>query len=252
VEGGRQVERAAAGSFTSLTLELGGKDPAYVRADADVSAAVEGLVDGAFYNAGQSCCGVERIYVHRDVWQPFLDGFVEGVHQYRLGDPLDPETSLGPMSSAKLAGQVREQVRQALEAGATRHTEPQLFPREQDGSAYLMPQVLTGVDHNMAIMREETFGPAIGLMPVSGDEEALALMNDSDLGLTASVWTSDLEAAERLGRQIEAGTVFMNRCDHLDPALAWTGLKNSGRGASLGPFGFESVTRPQSFHFRTG
>ena len=252
VEGGRQIERAAAGSFTSLTLELGGKDPAYVRPDADVAAAVEGLVDGAFYNAGQSCCGVERIYVHQDVWQPFLDGFIEGVHQYRLGDPLDPETSLGPMSSAKLAGQVREQVRQALEAGATRHIEPQLFPRDEAGSAYLMPQVLTGVDHSMTIMREETFGPAIGLMPVSGDDEAVALMNDSDLGLTASVWTSDLAAAERLGTQIEAGTVFMNRCDYLDPALAWTGLKNSGRGASLGPFGFESVTRPKSFHFRTG
>ena len=252
VEGGRQIERAAAGSFTSLTLELGGKDPAYVRPDADVAATVEGLVDGAFYNAGQSCCGVERIYVHQDVWQPFLDGFIEGVHQYRLGDPLDPDTSLGPMSSAKLSGQVREQVRQALEAGATRHIEPQLFPRDEAGSAYLMPQVLTGVDHSMAIMREETFGPAIGLMPVSGDEEALKLMNDSDLGLTASVWTSDLAAAKRLGAQIEAGTVFMNRCDYLDPALAWTGLKNSGRGASLGPFGFEAVTRPKSFHFRTG
>ncbi|HEX8442636.1 MAG TPA: aldehyde dehydrogenase family protein [Allosphingosinicella sp.] len=252
VEGGRQIERAAAGSFTSLTLELGGKDPAYVRADADLSGAIEGLVDGAFYNAGQSCCGVERIYVHRDVWQPFLDGFIEGVHRYRLGDPLDPETSLGPMSSARLAGQVREQVRQALEAGATRHIEPQLFPRDEAGSAYLMPQVLTGVDHKMAIMREETFGPAIGLMRVSGDEEALALMNDSGLGLTASVWTSDLDAAERLGGEIEAGTVFMNRCDYLDPALAWTGLKNSGRGASLGPFGFDSVTRPKSFHFRTG
>jgi acyl-CoA reductase-like NAD-dependent aldehyde dehydrogenase len=190
--------------------------------------------------------------VHQDVFQPFLDGFVAGVHQYRLGDPLDPDTSLGPMSSAMLAGQVRGQVQQAIAAGATRHIEPQLFPRDAPGSAYLMPQVLTGVDHKMAIMREETFGPAIGLMPVGGDDEALGLMNDSDLGLTASIWTADLGAAERLGAAIETGTVFMNRCDYLDPALAWTGRRQSGRGAALGPFGFESVTRLKSYHFRTG
>jgi acyl-CoA reductase-like NAD-dependent aldehyde dehydrogenase len=251
VEGGRAIERAAAGSFTTLTLELGGKDPAYVRADADFTAAIEGIADGAFYNCGQSCCGIERIYVHEALWEPFLEGFVEAVHQYRLGNPLDPETSLGPMSSARLAGQVRAQVREAVERGATTHIEPQLFPADKPGSAYLMPQVLTGVDHGMAIMREETFGPAIGLMPVSGDEEALRLMNDSDLGLTASIWTSDIEVAERLGRGIEAGTIFMNRCDYLDPALAWAGMKNSGRGASLGKYGYESVTRPKSFHLRS-
>jgi acyl-CoA reductase-like NAD-dependent aldehyde dehydrogenase len=251
VEGGRAIERAAAGSFTTLTLELGGKDPAYVRADADVTAAAEGLADGAFYNSGQSCCGVERIYVHEAVWKPFLEHFVETVHQYRLGDPLDPETSLGPISSAKLAGQVREQVRQAGEAGAQTHIEPQLFPADKSGSAYLMPQVLTGVDHSMAIMREETFGPAIGLMPVGDDAEAVRLMNDSDLGLTASIWTRDMDSAEGLAAQIEAGTLFMNRCDYLDAALSWTGVKNSGRGASLGRFGFESVTRPKAFHLRS-
>ncbi len=252
VEGGRAIERAAAGSFTSLTLELGGKDPAYVRADADVAAAVEGLVDGAFYNSGQSCCGVERIYVHEAVWEPFLDGFVAGVQDYRLGNPLDPETSLGPMSSARLAGQVRAQVRQAIEAGAQTHVERQLFPEEEEGTAYLMPQVLTGVNHSMTIMREETFGPAIGLMPVKDDVEAVRLMNDSDLGLTASIWTSDLDAGERLAAEVEGGTLFVNRCDYLDAALAWTGLKNSGRGASLGRFGYEAVTRPKSFHLRSG
>jgi acyl-CoA reductase-like NAD-dependent aldehyde dehydrogenase len=252
VEGGRAIERAAAGSFTSLTLELGGKDPAYVRPDADVLAAVEGLVDGAFYNSGQSCCGVERIYVHEAVWKPFLAGFVEAAHLYRLGDPLDPETSLGPLSSAKLAGQVREQLRQAIEAGAQTHIERQLFPADDGASAYLMPQVLTEVDHGMAIMREETFGPAVGLMKVAGDEEALRLMNDSDLGLTASIWTRDMDLGERLAGEVEAGTIFLNRCDYLDSALAWTGFKNSGRGASLGRFGYESVTRPKSFHLRSG
>jgi acyl-CoA reductase-like NAD-dependent aldehyde dehydrogenase len=250
VEGGRAIERAAAGSFTSLTLELGGKDPAYVRADADLSAAVESLVDGAFYNSGQSCCGIERIYVDEQVWQPFLDKFVDGVRQYRLGNPLDPDTSLGPMSSPRLAEQVRRQIAEAIHAGAEPHVEPQLFPADKPGSAYLMPQVLTAVHHGMDVMRNESFGPVVGLMPVRTDEEAVRLMNDSPYGLTASVWTSDVEASERLASELEVGTVFTNRCDYLDAALAWTGAKNSGRGASLGRYGYESVTRPKSFHLR--
>lgn len=251
VEGGRAVERAAAGAFTTLTLELGGKDPAYVRRDADVQAAVEALVDGSFYNSGQSCCGVERIYVDEGVWEPFLDGFVEVTRQYRLGDPLDPDTSLGPMASVKGADLVRRQVREALAAGATAHAPAQLFPRDTGDGPYLMPQVLTGVDHAMAVMREETFGPVVGIMKVSGDAEAVRLMNDSAYGLTASIWTRDLAAAERLAAQVEAGTVFANRCDYLDPFLAWTGVEHSGRGASLGRYGFESVTRPRSLHLRS-
>jgi acyl-CoA reductase-like NAD-dependent aldehyde dehydrogenase len=251
VDGGRAVERAAAGSFTTLTLELGGKDPAYVRADADLAAAVEGLVDGAFYNSGQSCCGIERIYVHEALWQPFVRRFVEAVHRYRLGNPLDEETSLGPMSSAALAGRVRRQVRDAVAAGAVAHVEPQLFPADEAGTAYLMPQVLTSVDHGMAVMREESFGPVVGMMAVSGDEEAVRLMNDSAYGLTASIWTGDLAAAERLAPRVEAGTVFANRCDYLDPRLAWTGMKESGRGASLGKYGYDSLTRPRSFHLRS-
>jgi acyl-CoA reductase-like NAD-dependent aldehyde dehydrogenase len=250
VEAGRAVERAAAGSFTTLTLELGGKDPAYVRADADLDAAVAGLVDGAFYNSGQSCCAVERIYVDEAVWQPFLDGFVEATRKYRLGDPLDPETSLGPMASAGGADKVRRQIAEARAAGARTHVEPQLFRADTGQGAYLMPQVLTEVDHRMALMREETFGPAIGLVKVTGDEEAVRLMNDSDLGLTASVWTRDAAAAERLAPRIEAGTLFANRCDYLDPRLAWTGCKQSGSGASLGRWGFEGVTRPRSFHLK--
>ncbi|MBA2390738.1 MAG: aldehyde dehydrogenase family protein, partial [Geodermatophilaceae bacterium] len=251
VEGGRAIERAAAGSFTTLTLELGGKDPAYVRADAELEATVESLVDGAFYNSGQSCCGIERIYVHEDVWQPFLDRFVDGVRRYRLGNPLDPETSLGPLSSARSADQVRSQVADAVASGAETHIERQLFPQDKSGTAYLMPQVLTGVDHDMAVMREESFGPVVGLMPVREDSEAVRLMNDSLYGLTASIWTCDLEAAERIGAGVEAGTVFANRCDYLDAALAWAGVKDSGRGASLGRYGYESVTRPKSFHLRS-
>lgn len=251
VQAGRAIERAAAGSFTTLTLELGGKDPAYVREDSDVAGAVESLVDGSFYNSGQSCCGVERIYVHEALWQPFLDGFAAAASRYRLGDPLDPETSLGPMASAGGAASVREQVRQAVEAGAATHLSAQIFPADTGDGPYLMPQVLTWVDHSMAVMREETFGPAVGIMQVSGDEEAVRLMNDSAYGLTASIWTRDLEAAERLAAQVEAGTIFANRCDYLDPFLAWTGLKDSGRGASLGRYGFEAVTRPKSLHLRS-
>jgi acyl-CoA reductase-like NAD-dependent aldehyde dehydrogenase len=251
VEGGRAVERAAAGSFTTLTLELGGKDPAYVREDADVAAAVEGLADGSFFNSGQSCCAVERIYVHEAVWRPFLDGFVEAASRYRLGDPLDPETSLGPMAGERGADQVRGQVRQAIGAGAVAHIPSQLFPADGGRGPYLMPQVLTGVDHSMALMREETFGPAVGIMPVRDDGEAVRLMNDSAYGLTASIWTRDLEAAEALAARVEAGTILANRCDYLDPLLAWTGVKDSGRGASLGRFGFEAVTRLISLHLRS-
>ncbi|HYI40458.1 MAG TPA: aldehyde dehydrogenase family protein [Allosphingosinicella sp.] len=251
VEGGKAVERAAAGRFTGLTLELGGKDPAYVREDSDVALAVESLVDGSFYNSGQSCCGVERLYVHEAVWQPFLDGFVEAASRYRLGDPFDPETSLGPMASGKGAASVREQVRQAIEAGAAGNLLAQAFPADTGEGPYLMPQVLTWVNHSMAVMREETFGPVVGIMQVKGDEDAVRLMNDSAYGLTASIWTSDLEAAENLAVEIEAGTIFANRCDYLDPLLAWTGVKASGRGASLGRFGFDSVTRPKSLHLRS-
>ncbi|MGA9581727.1 MAG: aldehyde dehydrogenase family protein [Allosphingosinicella sp.] len=251
VEGGKAVERSAAGSFTTLTLELGGKDPAYVREDADLAAAVEGLVDGSFFNSGQSCCAVERIYVHEALWQPFLDRFVEAASRYRLGDPLDPETSLGPMASAKGAASVRRQIGQAVDSGASAHIDPQLYLGDCGDGPYLMPQVLTWVDHSMAVMREESFGPVVGIMQVAGDEEAVRLMNDSAYGLTASIWTSDVEAAERLAAQVEAGTVFANRCDYLDPTLAWTGVKDSGRGASLGRYGFESLTRPKSLHLRS-
>jgi acyl-CoA reductase-like NAD-dependent aldehyde dehydrogenase len=251
VDGGRAIERAAAGSLTTLTLELGGKDPAYVREDADLAGAVEGLVDGSFYNSGQSCCGVERIYVHEALWEPFLERFVDAALRYRLGDPLDPETSLGPMATARGAAQVRGQVAEAMAAGAVAHVPARHFPADTGDSPYLGPRVLTGVDHRMRVMREETFGPVVGIMKVTGDAEAVRLMNDSPYGLTASIWTRDLAAVEELAPRVEAGTVFANRCDYLDPALAWAGVKLSGRGASLGRLGFEGVTRPKSLHLRS-
>lgn len=251
VPGGAAMERSAAGRFIPLGLELGGKDPAYVRADADLGFAIENLVDGAFFNSGQSCCGIERIYVDHELYEPFVEGFVELTNGYVLGDPLDPATTLGPMVNAGAADVVRGQIESATRAGARARIDEAAFPASKPGTPYLAPQVLTGVDHQMSVMREESFGPVIGIMAVMSDEEALALMNDSPFGLTASIWTSDEVAAVELGQQVQAGTVFMNRCDYLDPALAWTGVGDSGRGCTLSRVGYEHLTRPKSFHLRT-
>jgi acyl-CoA reductase-like NAD-dependent aldehyde dehydrogenase len=250
VEGGRAVQEVAASRFVGAGLELGGKDPAYVRADANVAHAIENLADGAFFNSGQSCCAIERIYVHRDLYEPFVDGLIDIAQGYELGDPADPGTTLGPLVRPSAADAVRRQVEQAVAAGAKAHVDPKSFEKDAPGAAYMAPQVLTGVDHSMAIMTEETFGPAIGVMPVSSDEEAIAFMNDSRYGLTAAIWTSDVDAAIRIGDRIETGTWFMNRCDYLDPALAWVGVKDSGRGCSLSKLQYGYLTRPKSFHLR--
>ena len=250
VEAGKAMERAAAGTFIGLGLELGGKDPAYVRPDCNMAHAVENLVDGAFFNSGQSCCGIERIYVHRQVWDEFLGRFVELTRDLILGDPLEPATTLGPMVKAEAAAFVRGQIGAAVRAGATAHIDPGSFSRNRENSPYMAPQVLSNVNHQMAVMTEETFGPVVGLMAVADDREAIGLMNDSPYGLTAAIWTEDVEAAERIGRELETGTVFMNRCDYLDPALAWTGVKDSGRGCTLSVVGYEALTRPKSWHLR--
>lgn len=250
VAGGRAVQHALSDRFIGAGLELGGKDPAYVRADADLAHAVENLVDGAFFNSGQSCCGIERIYVHDSLYDTFVEGFVALTKQYKLGDPTKAETNLGPMVRGQAADFVRGQIAEAVQQGARALIMPQDFATDQKGSPYLAPQVLVDVTHQMRIMSEETFGPAIGIMKVSSDDEAIRLMNDSDYGLTAALWTRDADAAARLGAQLETGTVFMNRCDYLDPALAWTGVKNSGRGCTLSTVGFEQLTRPKSFHLR--
>jgi acyl-CoA reductase-like NAD-dependent aldehyde dehydrogenase len=250
VSGGHAVQEAASSRFIATGLELGGKDPAYVRADADLHHAIENLVDGSFFNSGQSCCGVERIYVHRDVFETFVEGFVELTHQYKLGNPLDENTTLGPMVKTSAAEFVRDQIAEAVNLGAKALIDTQGFSEDKEGTAYLAPQVLINVDHGMRVMHEESFGPVVGIMKVTSDEEALELMNDSQYGLTASIWTTDEDAAIHLGNDIQTGTVYMNRCDYLDPALAWTGVKDSGRGCSLSVVGYESLTRPKSFQLK--
>ena len=250
VAGGRAVVAATARGFATAGLELGGKDPAYVRADANLAHAIETLVDGAFFNAGQSCCGIKRIYVADALYDAFVEGAVALSHDYRLGSPLDPETTLGPVVRASAADSVRGQVADAVRRGARQLVDTSRFAADKAGTPYLAPQLLVDVDHSMGIMREETFGPAVGVMRVHSDEQAIALMNDSDFGLTAALFSADVERAGQLGDELETGTVFLNRCDYLDPALAWTGVKHSGRGCTLSSVGFEQLTRPKSFHFR--
>jgi acyl-CoA reductase-like NAD-dependent aldehyde dehydrogenase len=247
---GHAVSRAAADRFISVGLELGGKDPAYVLADADIAYAAENLVDGAFFNSGQSCCGIERIYVHEAVYDEFVERAVALTNQYRLGNPTDPAVNLGPVVSPKAAAFIRAQVDEAMSQGADGLIQPQNFAADELGSPYMAPQILINVSHEMRVMTEETFGPVVGIMKVSGDEEALRLMNDSPYGLTAALFTRDLAAAEAIGARIETGTVFLNRCDALDPALPWVGVKDTGRGHTLSVWGYEHLTRPQSFHLK--
>lgn len=247
VAGGQAMERAAAGTFTPVSTELGGKDPGYVMDDADLDAAVETLIDGAMFNSGQCCCGIERIYLHESLYDDFVAKAVEIVKGYKLGNPLDPETTLGPMANVRFADEVRAQIAEAVATGAVAHIET--FA-EDDGGAYLTPQILTNVTHDMRVMRDESFGPVVGIMKVSSDDEAIALMNDSEFGLTASLWTRDVARAERVGDRIETGTVFMNRADYLDPGLCWTGCKNTGRGGGLSIIGYHNLTRPKSYHLK--
>ena len=250
VSGGHAVQRALSAGFADAGLELGGKDPAYVRADADLALAIDVVTDGAFFNSGQSCCGIERVYVHEAVYDTFVAGVVSQASKYRLGMPTDPATTLGPMVRTSAAEFVRGQVAEATRSGARALLDAGTFPADQPGTPYLAPQVLVDVDHSMRIMTEETFGPAVGIMRVRSDDEALQLMNDSEYGLTAALFTRDVEIARRLGAQLETGTVFLNRCDYLDPALPWTGVRNSGRGCTLSRVGYEHLTRPKSYHFR--
>jgi len=249
VSGGRAIEKAAAGTFTGIGLELGGKDPGYVMEDADLNAAADTLIDGAMFNSGQCCCGIERIYVTASLYDAFIEKAVAIVSGYKLGNPLEGATTLGPMAHVRFAEEVRAQTADAIACGATALIDPALFP-EDDGAAYLMPQILTNVTHDMRVMRDESFGPVVGIMKVDNDEQAIDLMNDSDFGLTASLWTADAGRAAQIGRRIETGTVFMNRADYLDPGLCWTGCKETGRGAALSSLGYQSLTRPKSYHLK--
>jgi acyl-CoA reductase-like NAD-dependent aldehyde dehydrogenase len=250
VAGGHAVQRAAADRFIGTGLELGGCDPAYVRHDADLAHAIENLVDGAYFNSGQSCCGIQRVYVHERLYDAFVEGWVALTRKYALGDPLDPGTTLGPVVRTAAAEEIRRQVAASIAAGAQAVIDEREFAASRAGTPYLAPQVLLGVDHSMPVMREEIFGPVAGIMKVRSDAEAVELMNDSAFGLTAAVWTADEDAAVAIGDQVQTGTWFMNRCDYLDPALAWVGVKDSGRGCTLSTVGYEHLTRPKSFHLR--
>jgi acyl-CoA reductase-like NAD-dependent aldehyde dehydrogenase len=250
VEGGHAVQKSINERFIVGGLELGGKDPAYVRADANLEEAIENLVDGSFFNSGQSCCGIERIYVHEAVYDKFVAGFVALTKTYVLGDPLHTDTTLGPMVKASAAAFAQKQIEEAVAKGAKALIDTDLFPAHKEGTPYMAPQVLVDVDHTMQVMTEESFAPVVGIMSVKSDEEAIQLMNDSQYGLTASIWTSDVDAALTIGEQVETGTWFMNRCDYLDPALAWTGVKNSGRGVTLSKIGYEALTKAKSFHLK--
>jgi acyl-CoA reductase-like NAD-dependent aldehyde dehydrogenase len=250
VAGGHAVQRAAADRFIGTGLELGGCDPAYVRHDADLAHAIENLVDGAYFNSGQSCCGIQRVYVHQRLYDAFVAGWIELTRKYVLGNPLDPGTTLGPVVRTAAADEIRRQVAASVAAGARAAIDEREFPASKPGTPYLAPQVLLDVDHTMPVMRDEVFGPVAGIMKVGSDDEAVQLMNDSAFGLTAAIWTADEEAALAIGNEVQTGTWFMNRCDYLDPALAWVGVKDSGRGCTLSSIGYEHLTRPKSFHLR--
>jgi len=247
VSGGKIIEQAAAGTFTGVGTELGGKDPGYVMEDADLDVSVETLIDGAMFNCGQCCCGIERIYVVESLYDEFIEKAVKIVSGYKLGNPLEEDTTIGPMAHKRFAQEVRDQIAEAIADGATPLINT--FP-EDDGEAYLTPQILTNVTHDMRVMRDETFGPLVGIMKVKDDGEAIELMNDSDFGLTASLWTKDAERAANVGAQIQTGTVFMNRCDYVDPGLCWTGCKDTGRGGALSVIGYQNLTRPKSYHLK--
>ncbi len=251
VAGGHAVQRAASERFIGTGLELGGCDPVYVRNDANLAHAVENIVDGAYFNSGQSCCGLQRIYVHERLYGAFVDGFVELTRKYVLGNPLEGATTLGPVVRTAAANTIRAQIAASIDAGGKAAIREEDFPASRAGTPYLAPQVLLDVDHSTPVMREEIFGPVAGIMKVQSDEQAIELMNDSAYGLTAAIWTADADAALSIGDRIETGTWFMNRCDYLDPALAWVGVKDSGRGCTLAVVGYEHLTRPKSFHLRT-
>lgn len=250
VNGGKEIKKYIGQRFINVGLELGGKDPAYVRSDCDLNHAIENLIDGAFFNSGQSCCGIERIYVDKSIFKDFVDGAKSLTEKYILGDPSDSNTNIGPVVRMSAANFIRSQMEEAIAQGANKIVDESKFEIASLDNCYVAPQILVNVNHEMRFMTEETFGPTVGIMPVESENEAINLMNDSPYGLTASLWTKDFEFAKSFGKKIDTGTFFMNRCDALDPALAWTGVKDTGVGCSLSKLAFDHLTRPQSFHMR--
>ncbi|KAK6495401.1 hypothetical protein TWF481_003424 [Arthrobotrys musiformis] len=250
VVGGIATQQAASKRVIPVGLELGGNDPAYIRPDVDIKWAAEEIVDGAVFNSGQSCCSIERVYVHQDIYDKFVDEVVGVVKNYKLGDPFTGTNHLGPVISVRSAQTIRKHIEEALKSGAKTLT-PDVFKEgEALGETFVRPEILVNVNHDMQVMKEETFGPVIPIQKVSSDEEAIQLMNDSDLGLTASIWTRDIPTGEKLAEAVEAGTVFVNRADYPSPDLAWTGWKNSGRGQTLSKFGFDQFVRLKNFHLK--
>jgi acyl-CoA reductase-like NAD-dependent aldehyde dehydrogenase len=249
VAGGQAVYRQAAQRVLDVGLELGGKDPAYVAADADLAFTVENVVDGACYNAGQSCCAVERVYVHRRVYDEFVDRARETLKGYRLGDPLDESTTMGPLASRSALDTLEGQVGDAVRRGARLLLGGKRMPDTKGN--FFPPTLLADVPNDAEVMQEESFGPLLPVRAVEGDEEALRQMNDTRFGLTASVWTRDRGRADHFAAELRAGTIYQNRCDYLDPALPWTGVGESGKGSTLSPYGFYHLTRRRSVHFRT-
>ncbi|EER38484.1 succinate semialdehyde dehydrogenase [Histoplasma capsulatum var. duboisii H88] len=251
VAGGLAVQKAAADRIVNVGLELGGNDPAYVRSDVDVAWAAEEIVDGAIFNSGQSCCAIERVYVHEAVHDAFIQEVKKVLSKYRVGDPFDEKTQIGPVISKRAKETILAQIEDALKKGAVDETPwNPTFENLPTAGNFVKPTLLTGVNHNMQVMAEETFGPVIPVAKVKDDAEAIYLMNQSDLGLTASIWTKDVARAEELIQEIEAGTVFVNRADYPSPDLAWTGWKNSGRGVTLSRFGFDQFVKLKSFHLK--
>ncbi|KFY21024.1 hypothetical protein V491_03224, partial [Pseudogymnoascus sp. VKM F-3775] len=251
VAGGLAVQKAAAGRVVPVGLELGGKDAAYVRADVDVAWAADEIVDGAVFNSGQSCCSIERVYVDSSIHDKFIEEVQRVLSNYKLGDPFDPSTHVGPVISKRSLIAIEGQISDAIVSGARNVTPAnKTFEAKPADGNFVAPTLLVDVDHTMDIMREETFGPVIPVMRVTSDAEAVELMNDSQFGLTGSIWTADVERGEELAAEVEAGTVFVNRCDFPSPDLAWTGWKDSGRGVTLSRFGFEQFVRLKSFHVK--
>ncbi len=249
VGGGRAVHKSAGGNLIQVTTELGGKDPAYVAADADLDFTIGNLVEGSTYNAGQSCCAIERIYVHKSVYDQVVEGALTAARAITLGDPLADGTTMGPLAQANAAGFLAGQVADARAKGARVLLGGE--PTDVGGKGRFFPvTVVADGDHSMEVMVEESFGPIVALSPVDSDEEALQRMNDSRYGLTASIWTRDADRAMWFGPRLETGTFFMNRCDYLDPLLPWTGVKETGRGVSLSRHGFTALTRLKSYHLR--
>jgi acyl-CoA reductase-like NAD-dependent aldehyde dehydrogenase len=248
VGGGQSILQHTSKKFMAPALELGGKDAAYIHFDADLDQAADTIVDGAMYNSGQSCCGIERVYVHEKIYDEFLNKCKNLIEKYKLGDPKDPATNLGPLAQEKSAKVMIDQVEEAKSKGAQILLGGKV--KKINSGTFFEPTLLTNVNHTMSIMKEENFGPILPVMKVSGLDQAIELTNDSDYGLTSAIFTNDMKVAKKFAEYANTGTVFLNRCDYLDPALPWTGVKNSGVGSALSKYGFMNVTRRKSIHFK--